>query len=60
MSEHDIDSKIFKAISYILDLFLVYENNYYLQVYLDNSNYKTEDTQMTDYLDDNLFETDEE
>ena len=33
------------------------ENKYYLQVYLDNYAYKIVDRQVTDYLDDNLFET---
>ena len=52
-----------------IDFLLVYENKYYLQVYLGNCTYKTLtsnctykilDKQMTDYLDDNLFETDED
>ena len=38
--------------------FLVYDNNFYLQVYLDSCAYKIVDKQMTDCLDDNLFETD--
>ena len=38
---------------------LVHENKYHLQVYLDNCVYKFVDKQITDYLDDNLFETDE-
>ena len=40
-----------------IDLLLVYENNYYLQLYLDNCAYKTVYKQMTDYRDDNVFET---
>ena len=40
-----------------IDSLLVYENKYYLQVYLDNGGYKVAEKQMTDYFDDNLFET---
>ena len=36
---------------------LVYKNRYYLQVYLDNCVHKIIDKQITDYLEDNLFET---
>ena len=39
-----------------INFLLVYENKYYLQVYLDNCAYKIANKQMTDYLDDNLFE----
>ena len=35
---------------------LVYENKYYLQVYLDNCTYKIVTKQMTDDLDENAFE----
>ena len=42
------------AVIFIASL-LVYENKYYLQVYLDNCAYKIVDKQMIDYLDDNLF-----
>ena len=42
-----------------IDSLLVYENQYYLQVYLDNCVYKIIDKQMADYLDDNHFKTDE-
>ena len=35
---------------------LVYDKKYYLQVYLDNCTYKTGNKQMTDYVDENLFE----
>ena len=38
---------------------IVYDCKYYLQVYLDNCAYKIMDKQMRDYVDDNLFETDE-
>ena len=43
------------TIIYIYSLF-VYENKYYLQVYLDNCAYTIADKKMIDYLDDNLFE----
>ena len=41
-----------------IDSLLVYKNKYYLQVYLKNCAYKMTNKDMTDYLDDNLFETD--
>ena len=40
--------------------FILYENRYYLQVYLDNCNYKIVDKQMIDYLGGKTFETDED
>ena len=43
-----------------IDSLLVYENKYYLQAYLENCAYKIVKTQMLDYLDDNLLETDED
>ena len=43
-----------------IDILLVCKNKYYLQVYLDNYAYKTVSKQMIDYLDDNLFETNED
>ena len=39
-----------------IDFLLVYENKYYLQVYLDNCAYKFVSKQMTNYLDDNISE----
>ena len=39
---------------------LVYENKYYLEVYLDNFDYKIVNTEMLDYLGDNLFEINED
>ena len=51
--EDDIESEYFTAIS--IDSLLVYEDKYYLQVYLDNCAYKLVNKQMTDYLDENLF-----
>ena len=50
----DIECESFTVIS--IDSLLAYENKYYLQVYLDNYAYKTANKQITDYLDDNLFE----
>ena len=57
MLEDDIECKSFTVIS--IDFLLVYKNKYYLQVYLDNSAYKITNKHMTDYLNDNIFETDE-
>ena len=39
-----------------IDSLLVYKNKCYLQIYLDNCAYKIVNKQMTDYLDENLFE----
>ena len=50
----DIECENFTVVS--IDSLLVYENRYYLQVYLDNWAYKTANKQMAYYLDDNLFE----
>ena len=43
-----------------VDLLLVYEKKYYLQIYLDNCVCKLVNTQKVDYLDGNLFETDKD
>ena len=56
--EDDIECKSFTVIS--IDSLLVYENEYYLQVYLDNCAYKIANKQMTDYFDDIFFKTDED
>ena len=53
MPYDDIESKSFIVIS--TDSLLVYENKYYLQVYLDICVYKIVNKQMTGYLDDNPF-----
>ena len=53
ISEDDINVDLLESIS--IDSLLVYENKYYLQVYLDNCAYKTANKQMADYLDDNIF-----
>ena len=55
MQDDDIECKAFTVIS--IDSLLVYENKYYLQLYLDNCAYNTGNKQMTDYLDDKLFDT---
>ena len=52
--EYDIECESFAIIS--VNFLLVYDKKYYLQVYLDNCAYKTVNKQMTDYLDENLFE----
>ena len=52
--EDDIECKYFTVIS-IVSL-LVYNIKYYLQVYLDNCTYKIVNKQVTDYLDQNVFE----
>ena len=48
MPEDGIGCDSFTVIS--IDLLLVYENKYYLQVYLNNCAYKIANKQMTDYL----------
>ena len=57
MPEDDAEYEFFIVIS--IDFLLVYENKCYLQVYLDNCAHKVVNTEMVDYLDDNLFETDQ-
>ena len=57
MSEYVIENESFTVIS--IDTFLVNENKYYLEVYLENSFYKIINKQMIDYIDENPFETDE-
>ena len=52
--EFDMECESFTVIS--IDSLLVYENKYYLQVYLDNCADKIVNKQMTDKLDENLFE----
>ena len=39
-----------------VDSLLVYEIKYYLQVYLNNCAYETLTKQISNYLDENLFE----
>ena len=57
MPEDNIEYESFTVIS--IDSLLIYQNKYYLQVYLDNCDYKTVEGQMIDYLGENPFETDE-
>ena len=52
--EDDIKFESFTVNS--IDSLLIYKNKYYLQVYLDNRGYKIANKQITDYLDENLFE----
>ena len=52
--EDEIKCEFFTVIS--IDSLVVYKNKYYLQVYLDNCAYEIAKKQMTDYLDDNLFD----
>ena len=54
MPEDDIECESFTVIS--IDSLLLYENKYYLQVYLDNCAYNVVNKQIMDYLDENLFE----
>ena len=54
MTKDDTECEPFTVIS--IDSLLVCENKYYLQVYLDNCAYKTANKQITDYLDENIFE----
>ena len=54
MPEDDIEYESFLVIS--IDSLLVYNNKYYLQVYLDNCAYKIVTKQITNYLDENHFE----
>ena len=58
VAEDGVEYESFTTISN--DSLLVYENKYYLELYLDSCAYKIVDKQMADYLDDNLFETDED
>ena len=53
-----MECESFTVISF--DSLFVYENKYYLQVYLDNFPYKFIDKRMTDYFDNNVFKTDED
>ena len=51
--EDDTECESFTVIS--IESWLVCENKYHLQVYLDNCTYKIANKKMPDYLDDNLF-----
>ena len=56
MPEDDIECEFLTVVS--IDSLLVYENKYYLHLYLDNCAYKISNKQIADYLDDILSETD--
>ena len=58
MPKDDIECQSFTVIC--VDSLIAYKNKYYLQVYLDNCAYKIIIKQMIDYLDENIFETDED
>ena len=57
VQEDDIECEYFTIIS--IDLLLIWENKYFLQVYLDKCAYKIIEKQITDYVGDNPFEIDE-
>ena len=52
--EDDIQCGSFTIFS--IDSLLVYNKKYYLQVYLGNCAYEIVNKQITDYLDENLFD----
>ena len=52
--EDGVEYKSFTIIS--IDSLIVYDNKYYLQVYVDNCIYEIVDKQIVDYLDDYLFD----
>ena len=54
MSENDIECESFTVIS--INSLLVYKNKYYLEIHLDTCSNEIAKKQMTDYLNDNLFE----
>ena len=54
MPEDDIECEFFTVI--FVHSLLVYGKKYYLQAYLANCAYKIVNKQMTDYLDEDLFE----
>ena len=54
----DIECESFAII--FIDSLLVYENECYQQVYLDNFAYKIVNAEMVDYLGENLFKTDKD
>ena len=55
--EDDIGYECFTVIS--IDSLLVYENKYYLQVYLETCAYTIVDKRIIDYLGENPLKTDE-
>ena len=57
MPEDSVECESFTVIS--IDSLLM-TTNFYLQLCLDNCVYKIVDKQMINYLDDNLFEADDD
>ena len=55
--EDGVECEVFFTVICI-DFLLVYNNKYYQQVYVEYCAYKVVNTQMIDYLDENLFESD--
>ena len=53
MPEDDTECESFIVIS--IDSLLIYDEKYYLQVFLDNCAYRIVNKQMTNYLNENLF-----
>ena len=53
LPKDDIECESFIGIC--IDFLLVYDKDYYLELYLDNFAYKVVNKQMTDYLGENLF-----
>ena len=51
--QDDVKCESFTVIS--IDYLLVYENTYYLQVYLEKCAYKIVDKQLIDFVSENLF-----
>ena len=58
VAEDGVECESFTNIS--IDSLFAYGNKNYLQIYSDNCDYKIGVTQMLHYLDDNLFETEED
>ena len=56
MSEDCVKCESFTIIS--IHSLLIYENKYYLEVYIDNCAYKIVNSQIVDYLNDIDFESD--
>ena len=56
MSQNIIQSLLHSFLFISTDFLPVYENKYYLQVYLDNCGKKITNKEMADYLDQFIFE----
>ena len=55
--EDGVERESFTILS--IDYLLAYESKHYWPVYLDNSAYKIVNMEMTNFFDNNLFESDE-